>query len=171
MPKEPLSLQEALMKCSRESLEPLVARAREERETIQRLFPIDQWPELPVERYALGTDRPQESFSYWLEFRPENLGSIRGGSALKMLIYKHKSKPGWYYNSKLYKNEREAWNAIRGAFCEAFEKAKTGDWNSIDEIEALSGGPALRAKVLHVYFPDDIIPVYSKNYLLHFLNV
>jgi len=124
---------------------------------------------MPLERYALGQDTSDDTFCQWMEYRSQHLGSIRGGSARKLIIYKHKDKPGWYFDPE-YKDEQEAWVAVRQAFVQAFEKAKAGDWNTIDDLTPLSGGPALRLKTLRVYFPTDVLPIASKQHLRHFLR-
>ena len=143
--------------------------ASSERKEVTDRFPIDQWPTMPLERYALGQDTSDDTFCQWMEYRSQHLGSIRGGSARKLIIYKHKDKPGWYFDPE-YKDEQEAWVAVRQAFVQAFEKAKAGDWNTIDDLTPLSGGPALRLKTLRVYFPTDVLPIASKQHLRHFLR-
>lgn len=97
------------------------------------------------------------------------MGSMRGGSSLKHIIYKHKSKPGWYYRSQ-YSSEQEAWQQLRAAFIQMLTLAQEGRWDEIGEIEPLSGGRALKLKSLHLYFPDDILPITSTDHLQHFLQ-
>ena len=65
----------------------------------------------------------------------------------------------------------EAWTAIRAAFVKAFELAQEGRWNEIDQIEPLLGVQMLKLKALHVYFPNDILPIYSKIHTRHLLRV
>src|SRR6185369_4883883 len=122
-----------------------------ERKELTDRFPLHEWSTLPLERYALGQEESEETFCRWMEFRTQHLGSMRGGSARKLIIYKHKDKPGWYFDPE-YKDEQEAWLNVRGAFVQAFQKAQIGDWSAIDDLAPLSGGPALRLKTLHVYF-------------------
>ena len=62
------------------------------RREVQNRFPLSAWPGMPLERYALGQDQ-QDTFCTWLEFRTAALGSILGGSALKLLIYKRRHSP------------------------------------------------------------------------------
>jgi 5-methylcytosine-specific restriction protein B len=124
---------------------------------------------MTVENYALGHEKSEESFCRWMEYKTLHLGSIRGGSARKLIIYKHKGKPGWYHDPA-YPNVQEAWQAIREAYIRAFELAQAGDFSGIDHLEPLQGGPALLLKVLHLYFPKDILPVYSKEHIQYFLH-
>lgn len=170
MPNSRLSLEEAVASYDRASAHEHIALGEHEKKEITDRFPIDQWPTMPLERYALGQETSDDTFCQWMEYRTQHLGSIRGGSARKLIIYKHKDKPGWYFDPE-YKDEREAWVAVRQAFVQAFEKAKAGDWNTIDDLTPLSGGPALRLKTLRVYFPTDVLPISSKQHLRHFLRV
>ncbi len=144
--------------------------AERERSEVLERFPLDQWPTMPLERYAIGQQDSEDTFSRWMEFRTQHLGSIRGGSARKLIIYKHKDKPGWYFDPE-YKDEQEAWVKVREAFVQAFQNASLNDWNAIDDLTPLAGGPALCLKALHVYFPDKILPVFSQQHIRHFLRL
>jgi 5-methylcytosine-specific restriction protein B len=146
-----------------------VAAERERKEALER-FPLEQWPTMPLERYALGQKDSEDTFSRWMEFRTQHLGSMRGGSARKHIIYKHKDKPGWYFDPE-YKDEQEAWLKVREAFVQAFNNASVDDWNAIDDLTPLAGGPALCLKALHLYFPNEILPVYSQQHIRHFLRL
>ena len=165
-----LSIQEAIRAYPKENFGDIVQAAEEVRKLILMRFPLEAWPDMPLEDYALGQENSENTFCRWMEFKSPHLGSMQGGSARKLIIYKHKDKPGWYHNSA-YKNEQEAWLAVRGAFIKAFQLARAGDFNSIDELEAFRGGPALRLKTLHLYFPEDILPVYSLIHIKHFLQL
>lgn len=162
-------LQEAAEGWDRNAQAAKLEAANEQRERIVEAFPADAWPDLPLERYALGLDR-NDTYSYLLEFGSQDIGSIRGGSAKKLLIYKQKTKPGWYFNSR-YANERDAWEAIRAGYVEMLGLAAEGRFDEIDEIEALLGGPAARGKTTWVYFPDELLPIYSEAHLDHFLEL
>jgi 5-methylcytosine-specific restriction enzyme B len=144
--------------------------AEQQRSEILRRFPVDAWPMMPLESYALGQTDSEDTFCRWLEFRSQKLGGMRGGSSRKLIVYKHKDKPGWYFPSE-YANEQEAWTQVRAGFVQAFACAQRGDWEAIDDIQALRPGSALKVKTLHVYFPSDVLPVYSKAHIQHFLRL
>jgi 5-methylcytosine-specific restriction protein B len=146
-------------------------QAESERQEVLKRFPPDRWATLSLEDYALGQADSKETFSRWLEFRTPHVGSMAGGSARKLVIYKHKNKPGWYFDRAKYPDEQAAWKAFRQGLIEAFDKAKTGRWDEIDDIEAVRNGPALRVKALHIYFPDELLPVTSRAHLQHFLRL
>jgi len=165
------SLEDALATLDRAALASKVAAAENERRQIIERFPRDQWPTLPLEKYALGHEHSHDSFCWWIEFNTPNLGSMKGGAAGKLIIFKYKNKPGWFYNTKSYSSVEEAWQAVRAGFVEAIARIEAGAWNAIEEIEALSWGPALVTKTLHVYFPNEVLPVYSLHHLQHFLRL
>ncbi|MEW6662105.1 MAG: AAA family ATPase [Bacillota bacterium] len=170
MPKVFKSLEEALKNFKREDCMPAVAAAENERNAMLERFPLDLWPQMTLEMYAIGQPGSENTFCRWLEFKTKNLGGIRGGSARKLIIYKHRDKPGWYFHHS-FKNEQEAWAAVKEAFVQAFKLAKGGQFNRIDDLEALHGGPALLLKTLCLYFPEDFIPIYTKAHIQHFLNL
>ena len=53
---------------------------------------------MAIERYAVGLSGHRDTFCRLLEFQTTDLGSIKGGSSRKLIIYKHKDKPGWYFD-------------------------------------------------------------------------
>jgi 5-methylcytosine-specific restriction protein B len=147
-----------------------VEAAEVQRAEVLERFPRSSWPELPLERYALGQEDKTDNFCRWMEFRATDLGSIKGGSARKHHIYLQRAERQWWFEHDRYPTVEEAWAAVRGGFVEALERAATGEWDELDRIPALRGGPALLAKTLHLYFPDEILPVYSHAHLTGFLE-
>ena len=130
------SIDNALPVYDKKQNEENVRQANQEREEMQQRFPLEGWPAMTLEQYALGQQDSSETYSWWLEFGTPHMGSMRGGSSLKHIIYKHKSKPGWYYRSQ-YNDEQEAWRDLRAAFVRMFELAQLGHWNEISELEAI----------------------------------
>jgi len=83
---------------------------------------------------------------------------MRGGSAVKHLIYKHKNKPGWYFYPPTMKDEiGSLGRQFGGNFVKMFQLAKDGKWDQIDDLPCLLGARALKIKTLNVYFPNEII--------------
>ncbi len=144
-------------------------KASEERQGILNRFPLEAWPQMTLERYALGQPDQEDTYCRWLEFISKNLGSIRGGSASKHIIFKHNSGE-WSFPAP-YSNVEEAWLALRAAFVKVFELAKANDYDEIDKVEPLQNGPALRTKSLSIYFPDKFLPINSKANLIEFLKL
>lgn len=131
-------------------------------------FPIDAWSSMPLTDYALGQDT-QDTVSYWLEYKTGVIGSIKGGSARKHLIFRSRSDGTWRF-PKQYDSQEAAWQAIRTGFVEVLGLASRGDFDDVDEITVLSSAPAVCTKLLYMYFPSQMIPVSSKSDIDHFLK-
>jgi len=165
-----LDLREAVARYDRQADRDWFREAEEQRQEIVKRFPLADWPNLPLERFAVGQQNSEDTFCRWLEFRARNLGGMGGGSSRKLIIYKHKEKPGWYYPPG-FTDERQAWEAVHAGFVEAFDRARNQQWDAIDDIEILQRGSALTRKAVHVYFPADLLPIYSKPHIQHFLRL
>ena len=158
-------LEDAVANWERSKDRPFVDAADEQRALVHERFPIGEWPSLPVERYALGTD-VDESFCKLMEFRTQALGGIGGGSALKHMIYR-KADGSWYHRPE-YGNVDEAWEAVRGGFVRGFELAQRGEWAAIDQIPSIQAGASLRSKTYFTYFSDQLVPFHGTQWQAHF---
>jgi 5-methylcytosine-specific restriction enzyme B len=145
-----------------------VAEATALREQFVSRFPKPVWPAMPVEDYALGQGN-NDVVSYWLEFKTKPVASMSGGSAHKHLIFKRASEDVWQY-PKEYTSLQEAWSAVRAGFVEIVNLASQGQFDETDDVKVLTGAQAARAKLLYLYFPDELIPVTSKEAIDHFLH-
>jgi 5-methylcytosine-specific restriction protein B len=147
-----------------------VLKAEEQRAAFAALFPKKGWPTMTLDRYALGqTDHP-DNFCHWMEFVAVELGSIKGGSARKHIIYFQAAAREWWFDRKSYATVDEAWNAVREGFIKAIELAEAGEWDAIETIAPLRPGRALVNKTLSAYFPDELLPINSQDHLRHFLR-
>ncbi|MGW1532281.1 AAA family ATPase [Streptomyces aureus] len=145
--------------------------AADERKQVLDLFPLDEWPTLPLERYALGLDPSPAGATYCrlMEFGTQSLGSIRGGSAAKHIMYRHNSGE-WRLAAPLRGlAPQDAWQQLRGQFVRAFEAMDDGDFEVLDDLEVLRFGPALVTKSLATYYPEHFLPVYSAEHMRRFL--
>jgi 5-methylcytosine-specific restriction protein B len=129
--------------------------------------PREEWPTMAIERYAVGLSGRRDTFCRLLEFQTPDLGSIKGGSSRKLIIYKHKDKRGWYFDPS-YPDVEAAWRAVREAFVEAFSLAEAHDWAGVDALAPLRSGAALRAKAVFSYAPAGLLPIYSREHIAHF---
>ena len=169
MMKSDVTLSQAVAQFDRTTHESDRQAYQSQRAEILNRFPRDKWPDMALEDYALGQPAAEDTYCRWLEFKSPSLGSMRGGSARKPIVYKRRDREGWYF-PKGFSNEREAWDRLRSEFVQAFKLAERGDWERIDELETLALGPALKLKSLHLYSPDHVLPVYSTAHLRHFLR-
>ncbi len=164
-PQEPF--EEAIQAYDRSPLRAKVEAAERERLEILSRFPLADWPTMPLERYALGTPNSTETFSRWLEFATPNIASIKGGSALKHLIFKRAGDAGWYFERK-YSSVEEAWDHVRGGFVEAFRLAGEGRFEEIGELSAINSAISVSTKAVYCYYPNELLPVCSGSHQDHF---
>ncbi|WP_318207632.1 McrB family protein [Streptomyces sp. SJL17-1] len=139
-------------------------------EEIRRDFPLEAWPELPLERYALGVHKHRPDlpppYCHALEYGSGELGSITGGSAKKHLIYCQDGGRWWHDSG--YPDAATAWSAVRLGIVEAVTAAREGRVGDIDDITAVRAANTLIAKTLRIYAPDAIVPVYADSYTRHY---
>src|SRR5687767_2963859 len=112
MPETRVPFDKALASFDRAAIRDHIAQGKQERKEATARFPRDEWPTLPLERYALGQENSEDTFCRWMEFRTTHMGSIKGGSSRKHIIFKRKDKPGWYFDPE-YKDEQDAWAHVR----------------------------------------------------------
>jgi 5-methylcytosine-specific restriction protein B len=165
-----LTLEHAIAEFDDAAFQAFEHEAEAQRQETLRRYSRESWQEMTLDEYAQGQEDHPDNFCRWIERQTNEMGSNRGGSARKLIIYKHRGKPGWYFPQE-YENEQAAWEAVRKGFIQAFAYAEEGRWDEIDGIEPLNRGAALLAKALWVYFPDDLLPITSSGNLRHFLRV
>ena len=166
---ETVSLKKALEQYDRSKVADRLQLASEQRADFVEKFPVSDWNELPVERYALGFES-KDGVSHALEFGTRDCGSISGGSANKHLIYFSKPRDTFAFETKSQSAE-EAWSAVRTGVVELIELASKKEFSAIDEIDSLWAGPAVRMKLTWMYFPDQLLPIYSDPHLDFWLSI
>ncbi|MFE0349613.1 AAA family ATPase [Streptomyces griseoluteus] len=146
--------------------------AEEERRRVLSQFPLDEWKTLPLERYALGQSSPigsEPTYCRLLEFLTPNLGSIKGGSAAKHIMYRHNSGEWRLAASLRGMDPQDAWRELRAQFVQAFDAVGAGDFEALDDLGALRFGPALVTKSLATYFPQHFLPINAGEHLRRFI--
>ncbi len=162
------SIDAALATWDRTALAEKCANAEHLIDQFTAQFPLSAWPDLPLERYALGQQVEGGTVGWWLEFNTRPVASMSGGSAFKHLVFLG-SDGTWRY-PKEYGTVDQAWATIRQAFVEMLDQAAAGNFEAADDLKPLTGAAALRAKALYMYFPDEIVPVCSRAHVEHFLS-
>ncbi|WP_396908640.1 McrB family protein [Mycolicibacterium sp.] len=158
---------EALKSWDRTAAAAKLAKSEQLRTQFVQRFPTTAWAELPLADFALGQNN-QDVVSYWLEFKDGLIPSMKGGSAYKHLIYRTTAGP-WYF-PKEYESVDQAWEAIRAGFVQMLSLAAEGKFDDADDVKSLYAAPALRAKLLCMYYPMDLIAVSSNDHIEHYLR-
>ncbi len=161
-------LEDAFRSFDRSSRRATAAAAEKERLEVVSRFPLADWATMPLERYALGTSNSAESFCKLMEFDTPHIASIKGGSALKHMIFKRKgAEAGWYFEKK-YSSLEDAWEHVRGGFAEAFKLAAEARFDEIGQLDAINSAFSLSTKAVYCYFPDEVLPICSSSHQDHF---
>ncbi|MFD8077709.1 McrB family protein [Streptomyces sp. NPDC059718] len=167
-------LRAAVATFDRSTVSGVETAAEDERKQVLSLFSLEEWATMPLSRYALGQAAPSgngPTYCRLLEFGTPNLGSIKGGSAGKHIMYHHNSGE-WRLAAPLRGMEpQDAWVELRGQFARAFEAAAAQDFDAVDDLEALRFGPALVTKSLATYFPQHFLPIYAAEHLRRFVTL
>lgn len=166
------TLREALAKSNRDMLRRKAQRAERNRRSIREQFPLHSWPTLPLERYAQGTGLTAgTTFCTLMESGTDELGSIKGGSAAKHMIYLHNSGE-WRLSAPMQGLAVElAWEWLRSDFTTAFECIESGQFDELDALRVLPAGQSLATKTFAAYFPEHFVAVYGKDHLHHFIKL
>jgi len=146
-------------------------KLEEEREQFLKKFPQKRIPKLALSKYALGGNRSEESFCYWLENRLKGLGNIHGATAFKFGIYfgRTKSDPirKYRFRKKFGNDKDEAFQKVKEAIINLLDAAKKEDIGSIRE-NPLS--PMFKGKILSTYYPDKYLNIFANEHLEYFLD-
>jgi len=169
-----MDLQAAAAAFDRSSAPETETAAEDERKQVLSQFPLEEWATLPLSRYALGQAAPSgngPTYCRLMEFGTPNLGSIKGGSAAKHIMYHHNSGE-WRVAAPLRgMDPQDAWAELRGQFVRAFEAVAAGDFEAVDDLEVLRFGPTLVTKSLATYFPEHFLPIYAAEHLRKFVTL
>ncbi|WP_040796441.1 McrB family protein [Nocardia higoensis] len=148
-----------------------VAEATDLRKYVVEQFPLDEWPALPLDRYALGLGSSDTmTYCRLMEFGTRRLGSISGGSAGKHMLYRHRSGEWKRAPALLDLPVEEAWQRLRGQFVAAFDAVQREAFDELDDLDILRSGQALVTKSLATYFPEHFLPIFSSSHLRAFIT-
>lgn len=142
----------------------ILVRGERLRQEFVDKFPLEGIKNLSLDRYALGLDDKEESLSWWLEYKTVILGSIKGGTALKHKIYYSRKYDEWVYPEE-FNTSIEAWEYLREElynFLNGFNSPQTLDLTQYKLIPTMN---VVRTKLLYMYYPDKVVPIYNLEHL------
>ena len=119
------------------------------------VWPASRLATMTLDEYTQAGSK--DSFTYWIESRLDELGSIWGGSAFKFGVFSRKDTEdkksdtklsysdthGWY--SALGATAEEAFEKVRGFVVQVSTRAAQGDLDGIEAFEHL--GEAFKWKI------------------------
>ncbi len=123
------------------------------------VWPLSRLATMSLDEYTQAGSK--DTFTYWIESRLDELGSIWGGSAFKFGVFSRKDTDSKTSDTKLSYSETHAWYSSLGATAEeAFEKvrgfvlevatfATSGDLDGIENFDHL--GEAYKWKIAFHY--------------------
>lgn len=153
----------------RSSLQPRLAEAEKQRQAIVDQFPREGLRTLEMARYV--DDRENRSTLAWLLAKgTPALGDISGVAFNAIGI--HKLKGSGLYRSTLTKtgDAAEDWVRLREGLARCCDLVSSRQWEAINQVPYASNIPSLRTKLLFVYFPDELLPMYVSTEVEHFLG-
>lgn len=144
-----------------------------------RRWPIEALETMTLEQYSAAGQT--DTFTYWLEFKLEDLGMIAGSSAFKFGIYNRKNQEpkksdstytyeqDYAFYSWLGTSAQEAFETVRRELVYVARAARQGDLEKVAAASTLSNLMSLiKWKVAFLYQDRDkpICPaIYSKDFL------
>ena len=119
------------------------------------VLPASQLATMTLDEYTQAGSK--DSFTYWIESRLDELGSIWGGSAFKFGVFSRKDTEvresaenrsysdthGWY--SALGATAEEAFEKVRGYVGQIAALAANGDLDGIEAFDHLGEAPSGRS--------------------------
>lgn len=145
----------------------------------QKVWTLEKVKNMTLEEYTnIKKDNPnRDDFTFWIESKLDNLGSIWGGSAFKFGIYRRndesqkESSNGRLYSqnyawiAKYGNNENEAFNNIKEKIIQIIQASQD---NNLKAIEKIDFGDAIKWKIAFHYQDVKnikIVNIFSKNVL------
>ncbi|HAA1672977.1 TPA_asm: endonuclease [Campylobacter jejuni] len=145
----------------------------------QEVWTLEKVKNMTLEEYTnIKKDNPnRDDFTFWIESKLDNLGSIWGDSAFKFGIYRRndesqkESSSGRLYSqnyawiAKYGNNENEAFNNIKEKIIQIIQASQD---NNLKTIEKIDFGDAIKWKIAFHYQDVKnikIVNIFSKNVL------
>jgi energy-coupling factor transporter ATP-binding protein EcfA2 len=132
------------------------------REEFIEKFPIDSLESLELERYALG--KKADNLCWWLEYNTIPLGSIKGGNAKKFKIYFASKENKWIYPNQ-FETVDQAWDELRSSIYNFINNFRLGNYEELNKDSLVSSMNMFKTKLIYMYFPDKLLPVYSLDHI------
>jgi 5-methylcytosine-specific restriction enzyme B len=134
-------------------------------------WPLEKVRNMTLEEY---TNSENTSFTYWLERKTENNGSIWWGRSFRYGIYKRKNKDhiaekdkfqtdgeyGWL--AKFGNTREEAFSNVKKTVVEIIEASLS---NNIEAIDNINFNYGVKWKITFLYNANIIVPIYNRKWI------
>lgn len=134
-------------------------------------YPIEQIKELTLDEYVCGKkkagDENYKTFCYRIEFKLNELGSMKGGSSSKFGIFLSDKTGQHEFSSKYGTNEDEAFSNIKNAIVSLLIAAGREDFNTIEKNPLAD---IFKYKLLSTYYPRRYLPTFNLKHIEIFLD-
>lgn len=141
------------------------------------LFPVEKIRTMKLEEY---TNLNKNSFCYWIEFRLENFGSIKGSDSTKFGIYKCKNQPkdmenfaydgSYAWRREEYGSDRDkAYEKVHNYIIQIVEASISDEYEKIDDIN-LSKNEIVKWKIAYLYSGKKLCSIFKKDALVYICN-
>jgi hypothetical protein len=135
-------------------------------------FPIKVIEKLEIDDYIIGKNS-HSSFCYRIERQLDKIGTMRGATSNKFVVYYGKngkdSNPKYRFTKKLgiVKNEDEALEKVKKEIIDLINAGKINDHKSINKNRL---APLFKYKILGTYYPTQYLNLYSQRHLDYFIR-
>ncbi|HEU0143564.1 MAG TPA: hypothetical protein VFQ47_02150, partial [Nitrososphaera sp.] len=142
---------------------------------------LERWPEDKVRKMTLSQYTgvgDKDTFTYWVEFGMQELGSMRGMYAIKFGIYKRDPKkekrPKRFISDKEYtwrhvfgNSQEEAFENVKEETLQIIKYAQRGDFTKIDGLHL---SDLFKWKVASLYSNERLVPIFKRDVLNKIAN-
>lgn len=133
-------------------------------------FPKESIWSMELDDYVEGKKKDgkinQDTFCYWVEWKTQSLGLIQGSTAYKFGVF-YNREDGEYKFTSQFSSADEAIKFLRN---EIFKLIKAGEKEDYDTLANIDLSRMFKGKILHLYFPDKYLDIYSKEHVDYHLN-
>lgn len=144
-------------------------------------FPKDELDQISMEDYILGKGSKPRNFCWWLERGLEKaLGRYMPGSSKGHVLYREQDGSIYKHRKLAELSDAEALDYVarlHKVFATA-DTSKSLTWlDDADQVFKVAGtlplhpmGPGRRLRIVAVYNPDTVLPIFSSPHIAHFLE-
>ena len=122
---------------------------------------------MTLDEYAEGKGIRENNFCYGLEIGLGMLGNIRGSRAAKFGLYYQKKHKKYWFAKKFGRTRREAFNSIKESILDLLDAGRKRDYDAIIDNPL---APTVKGKILHIYFPETYLNIFSEDHLDYYLE-